>query len=208
MRTISLAAVAALALCAAPAAAQQPVVLTDAARAELEQIRAATARYADVNAALADGFLPDPSGMCVDAKMVGAPAEAGGMGVHYFHPARLGIAMPPAPGRIRGSDATVDFTQPEVLVYEPQADGSLRLVATEYMVFQGAWDATNEAPPSFHGIPFFVMQDDPATPMDEAHEFEPHYELHLWVHRENPTGVHQEFNPAVTCPAAAHAHGG
>lgn len=212
MRSTIVAAV--IACCAAPAAAQHtpPAPLSEAGQRELATIRAATARYADVQLALADGYIADPSGTCVDAKMVGAPAELGAMGLHYLHPARLGISAPPAPGtRLSGADATLDWSQPEVLVYEPQADGSLKLVAAEYMVFKSAWEAAgNQGAPTFFGTPFFSMADDPATPMDEAHEFEPHYELHLWVHRENPLGAYMEFNPAVTCPApaAAHNHGG
>lgn len=212
MRSMIVAAV--IACCAAPAAAQHtpPPPLSEDGQRELATIRAATARYADVQLALADGYMPDPTGTCVDAKMVGAPAELGGMGLHYLHPARLGVAGPPAPGsKLTGNDAVLDWSQPEVLVYEPQADGSLQLVAAEYMVFKSAWEAAgNQAAPTFFGTPFFAMADDPATPMDEAHEFEPHYELHLWVHRENPLGAYMEFNPAVTCPAtaAAHNHGG
>jgi hypothetical protein len=37
------------------------------------------------------------------------------------------------------------------------------------------------------------------TDIDEAHGFEPHYELHAWVFRENPNGPFEQFNPAVTC---------
>jgi hypothetical protein len=39
--------------------------------------------------------------------------------------------------------------------------------------------------------------------MDEAHGFEPHYELHVWTHRPNPSGLFAEWNPAVTCPPMA-----
>jgi hypothetical protein len=46
------------------------------------------------------------------------------------------------------------------------------------------------------------MVDDPATAMDEAHGFAPHYELHVWVPRTNDSGTFAEFNPAVSC---AHA---
>jgi hypothetical protein len=46
------------------------------------------------------------------------------------------------------------------------------------------------------------MADDPATPTDEAHGFEPHYELHVWTHRDNPSGMFAEWNPNVTCPTA------
>lgn len=171
---------------------------SDAAMATIEGL---AARYADASAAVADGFIRDPSGMCVTAEMVGLPAADGAMGVHYLHPARLGLdpeAMP-----VNGSDGVVDWGQPEVLVYEPQADGSEQLVAVEYLVFQAPWAAAgHEGTPDFFGEPFVSMRDDPATEADEAHGFEPHYELHVWVPRENPSGRYAEFNPTVSC---AHA---
>ena len=53
------------------------------------------------------------------------------------------------------------------------------------------------------------MADDPATQVDEAHMFEPHYDRHVWVFRDNPNGVFAPFNPNVTCPStmamAGHA---
>jgi hypothetical protein len=134
--------------------------------------------------------------------MVGAPAEAGGMGIHYFRPDLLGVTNPQPP--VSGGDGVIDVNLPEILVYEPQMDGSLQLVAAEYLVFQDAWTAAgNAAPPSLAGQPFFSMADDPATPMDEAHEFAPHHELHVWTGRDNPNGLFAEFNPSVTC--AHHA---
>lgn len=166
--------------------------------ATLQSIAAATAKYADVSAALADGFIRDPSGMCVEAAMVGLPAQAGAMGVHYMHPALLGVIPGSLP--IDGTDAMVDWAQPEVLVYEPQADGTEKLVAVEYLVFKKAWDDAGHAgPPSFFGNQFVTMADDPNTQQDEAHSFKPHYELHIWTVRDNPTGKYAEFNPAVTC---------
>jgi hypothetical protein len=35
--------------------------------------------------------------------------------------------------------------------------------------------------------------------VDEAHMLEPHYELHLWIHEENPLGPAFPFNPNVSC---------
>jgi hypothetical protein len=43
------------------------------------------------------------------------------------------------------------------------------------------------------------MADDPATELDEAHNFEPHYDLHVWLYRENPSGMFAQFNPKVKC---------
>lgn len=169
---------------------------------DLETVRAATRRYADVNAALADGYLTDPAGRCVTADMMGLPAEAGAMGIHYFRPDLLGVtAVEP---RVAGSDVALDWERPELLLYEPQADGTAQLVGVEYLVFERPWrEAGNVGPPAFLGNPFTHMEDDPATELDEGHGFEPHYDLHVWLFRENPAGTFTGFNPAVSCAHAA-----
>ena len=42
--------------------------------------------------------------------------------------------------------------------------------------------------------------DNPATTdVDEAHGFMPHYELHVWLYRDNPNGTFAQFNPNVSC---------
>lgn len=175
-----------------PAPAADPVVV------------AIAERYADPAAALADGFMRDPTGACVTADMVGLPASDGAMGVHYLHPGRLGLIPESMP--IDGTDGVIDLAEPEVLVYEPQADGTERLVAVEYLVFQDAWTAAgNTAPPSLMGEPFVSMIDDPATEMDESHGLAAHHELHVWVPRDNPSGLFAEFNPNVTCEHAPAA---
>ena len=132
------------------------------------------------------------------------------MGIHYFRPDLLGITGPPNP-RVSGSGTHTDFTKPAILIYEPQRDGSLQLVAVENLVFKKAWaEAGHAAPPSFRGVPYDDMVDDPSTPVDEAHMFEPHYDRHVWLYRDNPRGVFAQFNPNVSCRAhkspASHPH--
>ncbi|MDQ3556198.1 MAG: hypothetical protein M3409_05420 [Gemmatimonadota bacterium] len=159
--------------------------------------------------ALAEGYIPDPTNMCVTAEMEGQPREMGAMGIHYFRPDLLGITGPPNP-RVDGTGTHTDFTTPGVLVYEPQKNGSMKLVAVESLVFQKAWkEAGNTVPPSYQGHPYISMIDDPATEPDEAHGFEPHYELHFWLYKKNPNGTFAPFNPRATCehhrPQTAHA---
>jgi hypothetical protein len=176
----------------------------------LTEIRTATERFRDVNVALAEGYIQDPSGMCTTAEMEGRPAEEGAMGIHYFRPDLLGITGPPNP-RVSGTGTHTDFQRPAVLIYEPQADGALELVAVENLVFIRSWEqAGHRQPPSFHGVPFDRMADDPATDIDEAHGFEPHYDRHVWIYRDNPNGVFTPMNPNVTCRHAAvrTAHAG
>ena len=168
----------------------------------LAQVRAAVQKYADVRQALADGYIQDPSGMCETAAMMGKPASLGAMGVHYFRPDLLGITAPPNP-RIDGNGTYTDFHHPAVLLYEPQADGSMKLIGVENVVFEKAWKAAGHTqPPSFHGVPFDHMVDNPATSIDEAHNFMPHYDRHVWVIRDNPNGVFAQYNPKVTCKYA------
>jgi hypothetical protein len=168
----------------------------------LDQVRAAVVKYKDVKAALADGYIQDPSGMCETAAMMGKPAKLGAMGVHYFRPDLLGITAPPNP-RVDGNGTYTDFHHPAVLLYEPQADGSMKLIGVENLVFEKAWKAAGHTqPPSFHGVPFDHMVDNPATPIDEAHGFMPHYDRHVWVIRDNPNGVFAQYNPNVTCKYA------
>jgi hypothetical protein len=131
--------------------------------------------------------------------MMGRPASLGAMGIHYVRPDLLGITEPPSP-RVNGVGTHTDFRRPGILIYEPQPDGAMALVAVENLVFAKAWrTAGHDAPPTFHGVPYDSMVDDPATAVDEAHMFEPHFDRHVWIHRANPNGVFAQFNPNVTC---------
>jgi hypothetical protein len=212
-------AASALAIMAATAASAAPLTPAEAARIDassspapgepsLPEVRRATERFRDIGTALAEGYIRDPSNMCDTAEMMGKPKELGVMGIHYFRPDMLGITAPPNP-RVDGAGTHTDFLTPAILIYEPQADGSLELIAVENLVFAKAWKATgHDAPPSFHGVVYDTMIDDPATALDEAHKFEPHHDRHVWLHRENPNGVFAQYNPRVTCAhhGAAQAH--
>lgn len=167
----------------------------------LAEVRAATARFKDEKVALAEGYIRDPFNMCETAEMMGQPASIGAMGIHYFRPDLLGVTEPPKP-RVSGNGTHTDFRNPAILIYEPQANGSVELVAVENLVFADAWKAAGHTtPPSFHGVPYDTMIDDPATTLDEAHNFAPHFDRHVWVYRDNPNGVFTPFNPAVSCAA-------
>jgi hypothetical protein len=147
------------------------------AQKELAAARAATARYQDVARATADGY--QPVGECV-----AIPGAA--MGVHY-------LSMPLL------ADPALDPERPEVLVYEPQKGGGMKLVAVEYMIPKAAWDAKNpgKRPTLFAGTAF---ED---GPMDT-------YALHAWVWRHNPAGIFAPFNAQANCPtpSGAGAHAG
>lgn len=201
--------IAAAALLGAPAVNAQAAPRTaasaqagghgDLAR-ELAQIRQSTMRYRDIDVALAEGYVIPPGSECITAAAEGQPRQLGAMGVHVIRPDLLGItAVFP---RVAGVGTHTDFRQPAVLVYEPQANGKMELVAVENLIFAQAWHAAGHtAPPSFHGYEYYHMIDNPLTPSDEAHGFEPHYELHIWLYRHNPAGMFMPFNTRASCPA-------
>jgi hypothetical protein len=180
------------------AIAQEAPASDELGEPTLEELYQLLERYKDVEVALADGYIRDPMNMCESADAMGLPASDGGMGIHFFRPDLLAITdIEP---RVNGMGTHTDFRQPAILLYEPQEDGSLVLVGAENLVFRDAWYAAgHEGPPTFHGRTWDFMENDPTTELDEAHGFEAHYDLHVWVFRDHPSDVFSPFNPNVTC---------
>lgn len=143
--------------------------------AQIGRVRRATAAFLDVAAAEANGYAQF-------LECVSEPGE-GAMGIHYVH------------GELVG-DTLLDPLRPEALMYEPQADGRLRLVGVEYIVFQAAWDTEHAAPPQLMGQTFTLV------PEPNRYGVPAFYELHLWAWRHNPSGAFYDWNPRVACPAA------
>lgn len=139
---------------------------------ELQAVRAAVARYHSVDQAIAAGYF------------AASPCEqspTGAMGIHFINPALFGPGNDPA--------------NPEILLYLPGADGSLKLVAVEYFQADADQDlATDDDRPSIFGQPFDgpMLGHGPGMPI--------HYDLHVWVAESNPAGVFAQWNPALTCP--------
>ena len=96
----------------------------------------------------------------------------GGMGVHWLNPGLV--------------DPVFDPLHPEALLYEPGPNGQSRLVGVEYIVVD-----VGQPAPDFAGRAFDVG----GTPLPIAH-----WNLHVWLWRENPSGMFEAFNPDVTCP--------
>lgn len=167
--------------------------------AEIEKVRVATLKYNDIKVALAEGFVPAPPGDCITAAKEGLPPAWGGMGIHYIHPAMLKIKG--AEPKVHGDSTHTDFMKPAILLYDPQADGSMKLVGVENLVFLHAWQqAGNQAPPTFAGRSYDTMADSSSTPHDEAHNFEPHMDQHIYFAKgANPRDQLNPFHPSVTC---------
>lgn len=142
----------------------------------IDQVRGATAQFRDLDTAEAAGY--DKFLTCFHY------GDNRGMGQHYVN------------GTLAGDDV-LDPMNPEALVYEPREDGTMILVAFEYLVFASVWDPQNtgrEAPTIF-GQPLMLMTNIPDTP--------PVWGLHLWLYSYNPEGLFASFNPIVSCPAGA-----
>lgn len=160
-----------------------PVALAqgrDRAGGPLEQVRSATRSFRDVDKAIAAGYVQFFG--CVHEPL------AGSMGVHFVNG---GLA----------SDPAIDPNKPEALVYEVKPNGQLALVGVEYVVFQEAWDASNDAPPALFGQPFVLV------PNSNRYGIPAFYASHAWAWKSNPTGDFQDWNPKVLCPGAeGHQH--
>ena len=198
MRT-SLLLVGALALAACDATAPDPAASasTSAVGAHaateadvdgrtLARSRRATARYQNVDRALADGY--GPASPCVYLPD-GDGNEVAAMGYHY---ANFDLV-----------DPVVDPAAPEILLYEPMRNGKLRLVGVEFMVPASPDD---EGAPTLDGVEFnaHLNPPDPENGIDgDTHGIPfPHYDLHVWTWRNNPDGMFKGHNPKVSCEYA------
>ena len=134
---------------------------------ELRAVRAAIARFHSLEQAARAGYTPTP--VCVST-------PAGGEGIHYDN---LDLMATPE----------IDPLRPEVLIYAPNRNGKLKLVAVEYFVSAEGLTAAPE---------LFGQRFD--GPMPGHHPGQPaHYELHTWIWEDNPRGTFAQFNPAVSC---------
>jgi hypothetical protein len=137
-------------------------------------VRAATARFFNVAAAEAEDY--HLLFGCVSGPDFGA------MGMHFVNMALVG-------------DGEIDATRPEIVIYEPQPNGRLRLIGADYLVFADAWDATHSSAPELMGQLFHRF--------DAPNRFglPAFYTLHVWAWKDSPTGTFVNWNANVSCDA-------
>jgi hypothetical protein len=153
---------------------------------DLQAARTALAKYSDPIVAVRDGYFSTVA--CVDfpkgAKDGSIEYPPGAMGVHFLNPANIGPVLDPA--------------KPQILIYEPVGD-KLVLTAAEWFVpVQVAGDKV----PAIFGQTL-------AGPMDGHEPIIPaslrHYDLHVWLWKDNPRGIFTSTNAKVKCaPGAAY----
>lgn len=139
--------------------------------------KSATARFHDVEQAKAAGYtvtVADLAGItCIED-----PHGAGTMGVHLLNPDLL------------FDGGVIDADKPEILVYEPRNNGTLKLVAVEYLVFKSDFGAGR---PSLFGKQFDEIQASNRYGIPES------WALHAWLWKPNPNGMLAPYNPRVDC---------
>lgn len=139
-------------------------------QSDVAEVRAATAQFKRLEVAKAESW-----GLVPGLDHCFENPGVGAMGYHYINTDRL--------------DAETDPLQPEALVYAPGPNGQLKLGAVEYVVPVEAWAATgNEGLPSALGRSFHLNE-----PLGV-------YVLHVWLFKNNPAGMFEDWNPRVSCP--------
>ncbi|MEP6590467.1 MAG: hypothetical protein ABJC19_04715 [Gemmatimonadota bacterium] len=134
----------------------------------LADLRQATEKFHDFAAAEAAGWSTQITG-CMSSTGEGA------MGFHY--------------GNVGLIDGTAQPEAPQLLLYEPQKNGSMRLVGVEYII-PYTFVSRESAPPVLFGQEFSQV---------DAFGL---WGLHVWVWRENPAGIYKPWNAKVTCDNA------
>ncbi len=115
--------------------------------------------------------------------------DAGAMGLHYVNMALLDEV---------NKTGVLDATRPQIVIYEPSPDGSLRLIGADYVVFADAWKTKHpEGPPELMGQLFHLF--------DAPNRFglPAFYTLHVWAWKENPNGAFVNWHPNVSCQSFA-----
>ncbi len=135
----------------------------------LGTVHSVTARFNSIQQATKAGYVPFY--VCAEQPGVGT------MGQHYVNFDLVG-------------DPTVDPLKPEALVYEPQANGTFKLVALEWV----------QVGPEVKTAPTVLGKDMLYRSAPNRYGIEPgFYERHYWLYKTNPLGAFEDWNPTVSC---------
>jgi hypothetical protein len=140
----------------------------------LNTVRNATERFKDVNAAVAEGYVLQFG--CVTG------SDSGAMGMHYVNGALV-------------ASGVLDPMHPQIVIYEPQPDGTLQLIGADYLVIADVWNKSHSGPPEMMGQLFHLF--------DAPNRFglPAFYTLHVWAWKDNPNGAFVNWHPNVSCDA-------
>jgi len=137
-------------------------------------VRESTERFQDVEVAKAEGYQLQFG--CVSG------SDSGAMGMHFVKGALVG-------------DGELDATRPEIVIYEPQPNGQLKLIGADYLVLADAWNAKHAAPPELMGQLFHLFE------APNRFGLPTFYTLHVWAWKDSPAGAFVNWHPNVSCNA-------
>jgi hypothetical protein len=155
------------------------IALAGGGQSGLAGAREATAAFHSLEAARAAGYTVTVADLAGIECIVDDAEHEGAMGVHMLNPGLL------------FDGGVIDASQPELLVYEPRNDGTMKLVALEYLVFAADW--AGESKPALFGQEFDTLQPGNRYGLPLA------YALHAWIWKPNPSGILKPYNPRVDC---------
>jgi hypothetical protein len=139
----------------------------------LRIVREATERFKDVKVAKNEGYRLEFG--CVSGDDFGA------MGLHYVNDTLVGNGI-------------VDVTRPQIVLYEAQSNGSLKLTGADYLVIASAWDEKHPGTtPQLMGQIFHYFESPNRFGLPAF------YTLHVWAWKENPKGAFVNWHPNVSC---------
>lgn len=133
---------------------------------DLALLRQVTASFHDFTTASNAGWKTQITPCMTDA------GGAGGMGFHY--------------GNTDLINGTASVDKPQLLLYEPEKNGNLRLVAVEYII-PYTFVPRSATPPRLFNQDFQQV---------DAFQL---WGLHAWVWKENSSGIFAPWNPQVNC---------
>jgi len=153
---------------------QQEMTAEQQSRANilLGTVRQATERFKDVAVAQSEGYALQFG--CVSGDSSGA------MGLHFVNGALV-------------NSGVLDPTHPQIVIYEAQPDGSLKLIGADFLVFAKKWDAKHSGPPQLMGQLFHLFE------APNRFGLPSFYTLHVWAWKDNPNGAFVNWHPNVSC---------
>ena len=91
----------------------------------------------------------------------------------------------------------LDPTRPQIVIYEPMPDGSLKLIGADYLVIAEAWHKTHAETPEMMGQLFHLFE------APNRFGLPAFYTLHVWAWKDNPNGAFVNWHPHVSCDSFA-----
>ena len=140
----------------------------------LQAVRDSTERFKDVAVAESEGY--HLAFGCVTGP------DSGAMGLHYVNMNLVQMG-------------TVDATRPQIVIYEPTANGGLRLIGADFLVLADSWDRAHPGA----GAPQLMGQLYHYFESPNRFGLPAFYTLHVWAWKENPNGAFVNWHPTVSC---------